>query len=350
MSDEVKPVPNAVAGPVPGGAVPPTALLLLDIGTPADVADARPFLKRLYADPHVLQMPLSGMLLELLAWGIGMSRGARLVEALRAVGGRAPEKAELEQLAETLAVSLTRKLGRPFSPFVAFRHSKPGVVETLDKIRAAGCRRVVALFARTFPSPAGSGSMRAELTLCASDVSGLDVSMIDGFASDAGVRQAFAVEAKEALASLPESERDAARLLFVVQGQPQRARKDPVLPLARELAEAVRDAMGVKNAFSVAYQSEVDPRATLLPQAKDEIARLAAEKCRGLVLVPVSHVCETLATRWELDLLLVPMAKAAGIAHVVRVRAPAAGAPMQQALAEVVERHFAEMETFRAGA
>jgi protoporphyrin/coproporphyrin ferrochelatase len=352
MSDEVKPVPSAVADPVPSGAAAPgpTALLLMDIGTPADVADARPFLKRLYADPHVLQFSLSGMLLELLAWGIGMSRGARLVEALRAVGGRAPEKAELEELSRTLAASLTRALGRPFSGFVAFRHAKPGVVEALDQIRTAGCRRIAGLFARTFPSSAGSGSMRAELTLCASDVPELDVSMIDGFASDLGVRKAFATEAREALASLPEAERDGARLLFVLQGQPLREKRDPALPLARELAEAVRDAMGVKNAFGVAYQSEVDPRATLSPQAADEIARLGAEKCRALVLVPVSHVCETLATRWELDQLLVPKAKAAGIAHVVRMRAPAAGAPMQQALAELLQRHLAEMETFRVGA
>jgi len=334
MSDEVK----------------PSALLLLDIGAPADLKDVRPFLSRVYSDPHVLQLSLSGLFLELVAWGIGMTRGAKLTQALKAVGGTAPEKAELEHLGQGLCLSLSRSLGRPFQSFVAFRHGKPSIPEALEQIRAAGCGRVVGLFARTFVSPCGSISTRAELTLCASDVAGLDVSLIDGLEDDALVRKAFGVEVKAALDGLPAEEREAAHLLFVLQGQPVREKADPMLPRARAFAEAVRESMGVRNPSSVAYQSEVDPRAALLPQASEELESLAAAKCRALVMVPLSHACETLATRWELDQVLVPKARTLGIGHVVRVRAPAAGAPMQQALVELVQRHLAEMETLRAGA
>jgi ferrochelatase len=358
MTDEPKmpetgsgspPIPAPAPAPA-AAASGPEALALLDIGAPESVADARPFLRRVYSDPHVLQFSLSGLLLELLAWGISLSRGARLAAAVKACGGAAPEREGLPRLAAALCDELSRATGRRFLPFVGYRHASPGIAQVLEQARAAGCRRMVGLFARTFPSAAGSGSMRAALSLAAGDFPEVDVSMIDGFADDSGARGAFAAAARASLDALPAQEREAAHLLFVLQGQPVKGAEDPSLAPAQAFAEVVHRAMGVINHFGFAYQSEVDPRAALRPQASAEIARLAAEKKRALVLVPISHACETLATRWELDQVLVPQAKAAPIAHVVRSAAPAERPEMLRAMAELVQRHLAQMEQLRASA
>lgn len=345
--------PTAAAGapaPVPAPAAPagPLALVLLDIGMPEAPRDAGRFLTQLYSDPHVLQTAVAGPFLDLLAWTTSLVRRSALSSALQAVGGQAPEKAQLEKLAAALALGLGGSLSRTVQPFVAFRHARPSVEDALRQAQSAGCRRVVGLFARTFASSAGSGSMRAALSLAAEDLPDLDVSMIDGFEDDAAVRAAFAAEAKEALANVPESERAGAHLLFLLQGQPVKERRDPTLPRAQQFAQAVKDAMGVANPSTFAYQTGVDPRAPLLPDAAEEIARLAGEKCRALVLVPVSHACEGLATRWELDQALSKLARELGIAHVSRANAPSGSPAFRAALEAVVTRHLDEMGRYRA--
>jgi ferrochelatase len=322
--------------------------VLLDIGMPDSAKDAAGWLTKLYADPHVLQTVVAGPFLDLLAWYTSLVRRSALSSALEAVGGKAPEKAELEKLAAALAMGLGGQLSRTVQPFVAFRHASPGIEETLKQAQSAGCRRVVGLFARTFASSAGSDSMRAALSMAAEDLPDLDVSMIDGFEDDAAIRASFAAEATRALGAIPESERAGAHLLFLLQGQPVKERRDPTLPRAQRFAQAVKDAMGVANPSTFAYQTGVDPRAPLLPDAAEEIARLAGEKRRALVLVPLSHACEGLSTRWELDLGLVKRARELGIAHVARAQAPSASPSFRAALEDVVRRHIEDMGRYRA--
>jgi len=324
------------------------ALVLLDIGSPESEADAGAFLQRVYSDPHVMQFPLSGAFLDLLALGFSLMRRGSLRAMLRAVGGKAPERAELERLATVLALGLSARLKTRVQPFVAYRHANPGITEIFQQARGAGCRRVVGVFARTFASSAGSESMRAELSLSANEFPDLDTSMVDGFEAPAAIRKAFAVEAKNALDSIPQDERSAAHLMFLIQGQPIRGKVDPVLMRAKVFAEVVREAMGVSNPCSVAYQNGVDPHAAMLPDASEEIEQLAAAKTRALVLIPAAHACEGLFTRWELDTVLVEQARKAGIAHVRRSRAPAEGADFRAALEELVAKHLDEMEKLQA--
>jgi ferrochelatase len=342
------PTPAAAPSPAAAPAQPaPLALILLDIGAPENEADVSPFLKRLYADRHVLQMALAGLFLDVIAWGISLSRRSAVTAALKAVGGTPPERAQLIRLSEALALGLSGRSGATVQGYVAFRHAEPGIAKVLAQAREAGCKRAVALFARTFASSAGSESMRAELSICAEESGGVDVSMIDGYEEDPGVRKALAAQASAALSSLPEDQREGAHLLFVLQAQPVRAGTDPTLPRALAFAETVREAMGAKNMFSVAYQSGVDPRAALLPQATEEIDRIGAEKRSALVLIPISQACEGMATGWELDQVLVPHARQAGISHVARARAPAEAPEFRAALEDLLARHLAEMERLR---
>lgn len=345
MSEEPKTTPETATPPAAPAA--PLALVLLDIGAPTGPAEVGAYLQRLYADPNVLQMSLSGAFLELIAWGVSLSRRGALTKAV-AGAGAPTEKAALEQLALVVSTGLAASLGRTVHPFVAFRHAEPGIRKVLEQAKAAGCRRVAGIFVRTFASSAGSRSMRTLLSLEAEEFSDLDVSMLDGLEDDPGVRKAFAGEALEALGGIPEAERKDAHLLFLVQGQPVRGKEDPTLPRARAWAEALRADMGVENGFSVAYQNGVDPCAALLPEAGAEIARLAAEKRRAIVLAPISHPCEGAATRWECDQVLVEAAKRAGFAHVRRARAPAEGAGFRAAFEGLVRRHLDDMERLRA--
>ena len=352
-SDPASPAPAAApaaqAAPAPSAADPgPLALVLLDIGMPEGPREAGSWLTRVYADPHVLQTSVAGPFLDVLAWCTSLVRRSTLSSALEAVGGKAPERAELEGLARALSAGLGARLSKPVHPLVAFRHGSPGLEEALKQAQSAGCRRVVGLFARTFASSAGSQSMRVQLSLAAGDHPDLDLSMIDGFENDPAVRAAFAAEAKEALDSIPEGERAGAHLLFLLQGQPVKDRHDPTLPRARLFAQAVKDAMGVASPSTFAYQNAVDPRASLLPDAAEEVVRLAGERKQALVLVPLSHACEGLATRWELDLGLVKQARELGIAHAARAKAPSGNAHFRAALEGVVARHLDEMGRYRA--
>ncbi|MGC4120659.1 MAG: ferrochelatase [Myxococcales bacterium] len=280
--------------------------------------------------------------------GTPRSSGARRSpRRWRRWAARRPRRPSFEKLAAALAMGLGGRLSRSVQPFVAYRHAKPGIEEALKQAQAAGCQRVVGLFARTFASSAGSDSMRAALALAAEDLPDLDVSMIDAVEDDAAIRSAFAAEAREALLSVPEPDRASAHLLFLLQGQPVKERRDPTLPRAQLFAQSVKDAMGVANPSTFAYQTGVDPRAPLLPDAAEEVARLASLKCRALVLVPLSHACEGLATRWELDEGLVKLAKQLGIGCVARAHAPSGSPTFRAALEDVLRRHLEDMGRYR---
>jgi len=356
MTEEIPPDAEApVSDPAEKGrdesrpyATAPLALILLDIGAPETPKDAGQWLNEVYSDPLVMQASVAGPFLGLWAKIISMLRRRTLSSALDAVGGAPPEKSELEKLAAVLAMGLDSRLSCSVYPLVAFRHAKPGVEEALEQASRAGARRAVGLFARTFASSAGSQSMRKHLSLAADDKPDLDVSMIDGFEEAPAIHAAFAEEAKDALASLPESERAGAHLLFLLQGLPIKGNRDPALPRAQSFAQAVKDAMGVSNPSSLAYQTGVDPRAPLLPDVVEELTQLAKKKVSSVLFIPISHACEGLATLWEIDKKLIDLAKNLGVANVARAKAPAKSSLFRAALENLVAKHLEEMSSVRA--
>lgn len=291
-------------------AQPKIGLVLANLGGPTGPHDARSFLRRLLSDADVVGAPWP--VRPLLARWVARRRGPRVIEHLRAIGGRSPLAAETRAQVEALRAVL----GPGWAVRYAFRHAEPFAADVLAGLAAEGVRRLVALPAYPQWSRSTSGSALDDLQRAA-DRAGLELAAVDAFCEAEGYLAALADGVRPLLDG-------AEHLIVSAHGLPQRmvAAGDPYREQTERTAAALIRALDCDLPWTLAFQSRLGPVEWTRPYLSDVVAELGAAGVHRLVVAPVSFVCENLETRWELDCELVELARAAGIAELRRAPAP----------------------------
>ncbi len=139
-----------------------TGILLVNLGTPeAPTAKAlRPYLKQFLSDPRVVEIPravwwliLNGVILN-----TRPKKSAEKYAAIWTPGG-SPLKVHTEKQAKLLKGWLSEKVASPFMVEYAMRYGNPSIPDTLAKMKAAGCDRILMLPA--YPQYAASSTATA---------------------------------------------------------------------------------------------------------------------------------------------------------------------------------------------
>jgi ferrochelatase len=139
-----------------------TGILLVNLGTPeAPTAKAlRPYLKEFLSDPRVVEIPrvvwwliLNGIILN-----TRPKKSAEKYAAIWTPGG-SPLKVHTEKQAKLLKGWLSEKVASPFMVEYAMRYGNPSVPDTLARMKAAGCDRILILPA--YPQYAASSTATA---------------------------------------------------------------------------------------------------------------------------------------------------------------------------------------------
>jgi ferrochelatase len=139
-----------------------TGILLVNLGTPeAPTAHAlRPYLKEFLSDPRVVEIPravwwliLNGVILN-----TRPKKSAAKYAAIWMTDG-SPLKVHTEKQAKLLKGWLGEKVASPFMVEYAMRYGKPSVPDTLARMKAAGCDRILILPA--YPQYAASSTATA---------------------------------------------------------------------------------------------------------------------------------------------------------------------------------------------
>jgi ferrochelatase len=139
-----------------------TGVLLVNLGTPAaPTAQAlRPYLKEFLSDPRVVEIPralwwliLNGIILN--------TRPKKSAEKYAAVwtSDGSPLKAHTEKQAKLLKGWLGERIASPLVVDYAMRYGEPSIAGALDKMKAAGCDRILLLPA--YPQYAASTTATA---------------------------------------------------------------------------------------------------------------------------------------------------------------------------------------------
>ena len=89
---------------------------------------------------------------------------------------------------------------------------------------------------------------------------------------------------------------------------------------------------------SLAFQSRLGPMKWTGPSLEDEVARLAADGVRSLVVAPISFACENLETLYELDIELAAHAARCGITAFARAPVPGCHPAFIREIALLVRR------------
>ncbi len=321
-----------------------TALVLLNLGGPADLDAIKPFLDALFADREIIRLPGGPLGQKLIARMIVRARLPKVRANYAAIGGGSPilryTTGQGEGAAQRLAVR--RPDLAPFKPYVAFRYAPPTADDALRAMHADGIRRAVVLTLYPQYSEATTGSSLRDLDR-ALDRTGLrgafDLTVIDRWADHARYLDVLAAHVEEGLRHWPEERREHVSVLMSAHSLPMSfVREGDPYPgeIERTYAGVVARLRAPRPRCRLAYQSQTGPVQWLGPQTEDVIRELGREGRREVLIAPIAFVSDHIETLSEIDIEFAAVAFASGIAEFRRVESLNLDPRFLDALADLV--------------
>jgi len=288
-----------------------TAVLLANMGGPEGLTEVEPYLRTIFSDPAILPVP-AGLRPSVAKW-LARRRTPKVQRRYWTIGGGSPlpfwTRAQTALLAHRLAASAP-ELAVSF----AFRYSPPTLEQRLTELRSHGARRVLVLplFPHRTEAMTGSIETVAQRVVAQTDCT---VFCLDAWSDRADVLRLWESRLH---AAVTEAGRGA-RVLFVAHGIPMRnvRQGDDYPQQVAATATSLGRTLAPGNPWSLAYQSRLGPIRWTEPYLEDELARLS-QSSAPLVLMPLSFVADCLETIYDLDVVAIGQARAAGIKRIVR--------------------------------
>jgi ferrochelatase len=307
-----------------------TAVFLMNLGGPRNLAEVEPYLYELFSDPLVVTAPL-GPLRPLLAKLISRTRAPSSAEKYALIGGKSPIVEGTEAQARALAAAL----GPGWSCHLAMRCGHPNTEEGVREAVAAGADRAVAF--PLYPQYANATTRSSLLELRRLWPSAKPLAEICTWHDHEGYLDASAAALRETLERVPPELRDRAAVVFSAHGLPMsQVRKGDPYPgyIEHSSRETARRA-GVAS-YQVTYQSRVGPAKWLGPDTVQFLEANARGKV--IVTVPIAFVSEHLETLYDLDILGRAAAEKGGAKGYLRVPALGTRPDFVAAMADVVRK------------
>jgi ferrochelatase len=298
-----------------------TGVLLAQLGTPASPStrDVRRYLREFLSDPLVIDLPAPARWL-LVNGVIAPFRAPRSAHAYRAIWQ--PQGSPLRIHTEALAARLATALGDGFAVEAGMRYGEPSLDGALDRLTAAGARRIVvaALYPQHAESSRGT-ALAAVQRWAASGPPAPELVILPPFFAEPGFTGAVAAAAQPLVDELrPE------HVLMSYHGLPERhvLRADPTqarclarpnccaLPGATDTCyraqcfattRAVAEQLGLAlERVSTSFQSRLGRARWIGPSTDDALVSLAGRGVRRLLVLCPSFVADCLETLEEIGI------------------------------------------------
>lgn len=271
-------------------AADPIAVLLMAYGGPNNLDEVEPYL-----------LDVRG----------GRPTKPELVEEIRGryalIGGRSP----LRELTEAQAAGLARALGPRYPTFVGMRHWHPYIKETVDRIAAAGHRRLVGIVMA--PHFSGMSVGAYEKKLMEATQGRVDAALVRRWGDHPKFIAAVTGRVREALARFRQG--TPVEVLFTAHSLPERilASADPYADELKASAAEVA-ARAHLSTWRLAYQSA---GATAEPWLGPDVATVLPELVKAgrteVLLVPIGFVCDHVEILYDIDVEYQALARRLGI-------------------------------------
>jgi ferrochelatase len=306
-------------------------VVMLNLGGPDSLAAVEPFLRNLFSDPDVIQLPPVIRLFQpLFAKMVAQRRGPMSRAAYAQIGGRSPIGEESAAQAAAVAAELDRR-GVPAHGVVAMGCWHPFSDEAVAELGRLGIRRAVAvpLFPHYSRTTTGSSFVALDRAVAKAAGAGafgpgggLELARVDRYPAAPGYLEAVADRVRAATATVPLDERSRVPVLFSAHGLPEAyiRKGDPYLDDIRTTVAAVAARLQLGGRARLCFQSRVGPQRWLGPTTEDTLAAVAAEGHRSVVVVPIAFTGEHIETLQEIDIVYKEHAQKAGISSFARAR------------------------------
>lgn len=285
------------------------AIVLFNLGGPDSPEAVEPFLRNLFSDPAIIQLP--GIIRLPLARWIARRRAPVARAIYDHIGGRSPILIETQDQARALERAVTDDQMEA-KAFVAMRCWHPFSDGAALAVKQFGPDKIVLLPLYPQYSTTTSASSLKDWDRAARKA-GLNVptSRVCCYPDNPGF---VAAAAQRIRASLENPVPGLSyRLLLSAHGLPKRVIEggDPYQWQVERTAAALVEELGISDA-RVCYQSRVGPLKWLEPSTDAEIRRAGAEG-KGVIVAPIAFVSEHSETLVELDIEYAKLAREAGV-------------------------------------
>jgi ferrochelatase len=320
---------------------------MMNLGGPQTLSDVNPFLRALFEDREIIQLPFQRFLGPFIA----DRRTKKIQQHYQEIGGGSPILAWTEEQGRGMVAQLDDLSPEtaPHKFYVAFRYIAPTSDDALRAMHADGVRRAVAFTQYPQFSCATTGSSLNELWRAAHRTKLQDAfewSVIDRWPTHPGFIEAMTETVRSGLAEFEPSDRDQVVLLFSAHSLPlgiiDRGDAYPA-----EIGASVHEVMqrlGYRHQYMISYQSEVGPVRWLGPSTESVLEELGRKRRSHVLVVPIAFTSDHIETLHELDIEYRELAERAGIHHFRRAPAMNGMPEFQAALAAVVHQHLASGE------
>jgi ferrochelatase len=288
------------------------AIILFNLGGPDSLEAVKPFLRNLFSDPAIINLP--GWLRLPLARFISSRRAKKAMGIYAKIGGSSPILGQTEAQARALEKALGQGNTDEWRGYVCMRYWHPMTERVVQSVRRYAPDRIVLLPLYPQYSTTTTGSSFKAWKEASSFT--VPSSEIESYPTDPGFIAASVELVRQGLA---EAGAGKTRVLFSAHGLPEKIVKggDPYQRHVEQTAKAIVDAIGNLDS-TVCYQSRVGPLKWIGPPTEQEIER-AGRDGANVVLYPLSFVSEHSETLVELDMDYRQLASEAGVAKYVRV-------------------------------
>jgi len=308
-----------------------TAVLLLQMGGPRTLEEVEGYIRRLFADRDLVQLPqplswFQGSLAKVVA----KRRGPKVRAQYRQIGGGSPNNATTVAQASAVETLLAEAGHDHYRCFACMTYSEPMAAMALREAQEAGCSRLLLL--SLFPQFCRASTMASihdlDRALHAAGRRPGDYSLIDRWGTHPTYLDLLAAGTRASLEEAQAESRAAGRegrptLLISAHGVPESyVRKgDPYVDEVQASVAGLRERLPVDQELVLAFQSRVGPVKWVAPSTEETLVRLGDEGIQDVVVLPISFVNDHIETLYEIDLELAAVARAHGILGYRRVPA-----------------------------
>lgn len=286
------------------------AVVLLNLGGPDSLEAVEPFLKNLFSDPDIFNIPIGQ---EIFAKFISRRRAPKVRERYRAIGGKSPINEWTRTQAEMLAEALKKEVAAA-EVYVAMRYWEPAIRKVAAKLSSGGFEKIVLLpLYPHYSFTTTKSSFREWRRAYTGDPSRLIY--VDHFSTHPIYVRAVNRRIDEALSGVAPDVRNRVHLVFSAHGIPEKLVKqgDPYSGQVQQTVHEVMTARGFSHVHHLCFQSRVGPMKWLKPSTADTLLELARKNVKDVLVVPISFVSDHIETLHELAIEYRAVAMEAGI-------------------------------------
>ncbi|MCB9365586.1 MAG: ferrochelatase [Calditrichaeota bacterium] len=289
------------------------AILLVNMGGPARRIDVEPYLREIFSDPAIIDLP--AIIRKPLASLIARRRAGEVAERYEDIGGYSPLFDWTEALRQNLLQNLNGRADHTTVKW-AFRYISPTIPEAMAELAENGVAKVFVLPLFPHYTHTMTGSVMKEVERAAQSLH-----MEYDYVEDWGQEEVVLSIWRDYLLDALQDAGPGARVMFVAHGIPKIYvnRGDNYPDRVRATAGKLAAHLPVGTESIVAFQSKVGPVEWTKPYMEDVLEEWAQSDA-PIVMMPLSFVSDCLETLYDLDTVAKEIVESKGVKKYIRVR------------------------------